>query len=197
MPASSFSWREVSHNCQALANSELSFIKASFCYLCLVEKGDSDDSESYEHIKKRAKRGQQSPKSKRATRTAATKKDASKNRAKPSLHVTVDSTTSTSPTDDQVRKLTVLGKALKERTVRDPEDDERILVSGLQSRLSVYCSKRPPAVGVEVRSCAPVVVVVQGLGADRLWPGRLPSSADAFCVALYPSTTVVYSMYVT
>ncbi|XP_067052104.1 leucine-rich repeat and coiled-coil domain-containing protein 1-like isoform X1 [Acropora muricata] len=92
-----------------------------------LEKGDSDDSESYEHIKKRAKRGQQSPKSKRATRTAATKKDTGKNRAKPSLHVTVDSTSSTSPTDDQVRKLTVLGKALKGRTVRDPEDDERIL----------------------------------------------------------------------
>ena len=140
----------------------------SFCYLCLVEKGDSDDSESNEHIKKRAKRGQQSPKSKRATRTAATKKDSGKNRAKPSLHVTVDSTSSTSPTDDQVRKLTVLGKALKGRTVRDPEDDERILVSGLPSRLSVYCSKRPPAVGVEVKSCAPVVVVVQGRGADRL-----------------------------
>ncbi|XP_015774025.1 PREDICTED: leucine-rich repeat and coiled-coil domain-containing protein 1-like [Acropora digitifera] len=92
-----------------------------------LEKGDSDDSESNEHIKKRAKRGQQSPKSKRATRTAATKKDTGKNRTKPSLHVTVDSTTSTSPTDDQVRKLTVLGKALKGRTVRDPEDDERIL----------------------------------------------------------------------
>ncbi|KAK2559570.1 Leucine-rich repeat and coiled-coil domain-containing protein 1 [Acropora cervicornis] len=100
---------------------------ASFCYLCLVENGDSDDSESNEHIKKRAKRGQQSPKNKRATRTAATKKDTGKNRAKPSLHVTVDSTSSTSPTDDQVRKLTVLGKALKGRTVRDPEDDERIL----------------------------------------------------------------------
>ncbi|XP_015774024.1 PREDICTED: leucine-rich repeat and coiled-coil domain-containing protein 1-like [Acropora digitifera] len=92
-----------------------------------LEKGDSDDSESNEHIKKRAKRGQQSPKSKRATRTAATKKDTGKNRAKPSLHVTVDSTSSTSPTDDQVRKLTVLGKALKGRTVRDPEDDEKIL----------------------------------------------------------------------
>lgn len=136
------------------------FNNASFCYLCLVEKGDSDDSESNEHIKKRAKRGQQSPKSKRATRTAATKKDTDKNRAKPSLHVTVDLTSSTSPTDDQVRKLTVLGKALKGRTVRDPEDDERILVSDLQSRLSVYCSKRPAAVVVEVRSCAPVVVVV-------------------------------------
>jgi len=92
-----------------------------------LENGDSDDSESNEHIKKRAKRGQQSPKNKRATRTAATKKDTGKNRAKPSLHVTVDSTSSTSPTDDQVRKLTVLGKALKGRTVRDPEDDERIL----------------------------------------------------------------------
>ena len=127
------------------------FDKGSFCCLCLVGKDDSDDSESNEHIKKRAKRVQQSPKSKRATRTAATKKDTSKSRAKPSVHVTVDSTSSTSPTDDQVRKLTVQGKALKGRLVRDPEDDERILVSRFQSRFSVHGSNRRPSVGVDLR----------------------------------------------
>ena len=134
------------------------FDKGSFCYVCLVGKDDSDDSESNEHIKKRTKRVQQSPKSKRATCTVVTKKDTSKSRAKPSVHVTVDSSSSTSPTDDQVRKLTVKGKALKGRLVRDPEDDERILVSRLQSRNLLYCSSRPPSVGVDLGSCAPVVV---------------------------------------
>ena len=36
VPATFFSSREVPHNCQALANSELSFNKASFCYKNLV-----------------------------------------------------------------------------------------------------------------------------------------------------------------
>ena len=57
------------------------------------------------------------------------KKGASKTRTKPLVHVTVDSTSSTSPADEQVRKLAVQGKAVKGRLVRDPQDDERFLVS--------------------------------------------------------------------
>ena len=45
-------------------------------------------------------------------------------RSKPS--VAFESTSSTSPTDEQTRKLAVKGKAV---TVRDPKDDETFLVS--------------------------------------------------------------------
>ena len=52
------------------------------------------------------------------------RKGQAKIRSKPS--VAFESTSSTSPTDEQTRKLAVKGKAV---TVRDPKDDETFLVS--------------------------------------------------------------------
>lgn len=54
---------------------------------------------------------------------------ATKVRPQPSWQVTVDSTSSTSPTDEQVRNLAIKGKAVKGRSVRDTKDDETFLVS--------------------------------------------------------------------
>lgn len=95
----------------------------------MLENSNSDDSESNEPQDKRIKKIQRSPKSKRMSRTAASKKGQTKNQTKPSVHVTVESTSSTSPTDEQARNLTVKGKAVKGRVVRDPHDDETFLVS--------------------------------------------------------------------
>jgi len=50
-------------------------------------------------------------------------------RRKPAVHVTVDSTSSTSPSDQQARHLAIKGKAVTGRPVRDPRDDETHLVS--------------------------------------------------------------------
>ena len=52
------------------------------------------------------------------------RKGQAKTRSKPS--VAFESTSSTSPTDEQTRKLAIKGKAV---TVRDPKDDETFLVS--------------------------------------------------------------------
>lgn len=92
-----------------------------------AENNESDDSESNGHFDKRTKQIQRSPKSKRTTRATATKKGTSRTRTKPSVQATVGSTSSTSPTDEQVKKLAVLGKAVKGRPVRDAEEDERFL----------------------------------------------------------------------
>ena len=70
------------------------------------------------------KRVQRSPQTKRKQRAPMSRKGQAKTRSKPS--VAFESTSSTSPTDEQTRKLAVKGKAV---TVRDPKDDETFLVS--------------------------------------------------------------------
>ena len=92
----------------------------------------SADSESTEQPDKK-KKVQLSPKAKRSQWVPVSKKPGqTKTRTKPAVHVTVESTSSTLPSDEQVRNLMIKGKtALKERTVRDPKDDETFLVSEL------------------------------------------------------------------
>ena len=70
------------------------------------------------------KRVQRSPQTKRKQRAPMSRKGQAKTRSKPS--VAFESTSSTSPTDEQTRKLAIKGKAV---TVRDPKDDETFLVS--------------------------------------------------------------------
>lgn len=96
----------------------------------LLENGNSDESDSNEQPDKR-KQIQRSPKAKRTQRAPGPKKVQTKTRTKPAVHVTVESTSSTSPSDEQVRNLTIKGKAVKGRPVRDPQDDETFLVSSL------------------------------------------------------------------
>ncbi|KAJ7376666.1 leucine rich repeat [Desmophyllum pertusum] len=91
-----------------------------------VENSNSDESESNEHPEKR-KQVQRSPKAKRTQRVPVSKKGPTKTRTKPSVHVTVESTSSTSPSDKQVRNLAIKGKTMKGRPVRDPQDDETFL----------------------------------------------------------------------
>ncbi|KAL9975413.1 hypothetical protein ACROYT_G012573 [Oculina patagonica] len=91
-----------------------------------AENSNSDESESNEQPDKR-KQVQRSPKAKRTQRAPATKKVQTKTRTKPAVHVTVESTSSTSPSDEQVRNLAIKGKGVKGRPVRDPRDDETFL----------------------------------------------------------------------
>ena len=93
-------------------------------FLLLLENSNSDDSESNEQHDKGVKRVQRSPQTKRKQRAPISRKGQAKIRSKPS--VAFESTSSTSPTDEQTRKLAIKGKAL---TVRDPKDDETFLVS--------------------------------------------------------------------
>ena len=90
----------------------------------ILENSNSDDSESNENHDKGVKRVQRSPQTKRKQRVPMSRKGQAKIRSKPS--VAVESTSSTSPTDERTRKLTIKGKAV---TVRDPKDDETFLVS--------------------------------------------------------------------
>lgn len=88
------------------------------------ESTEQPDKKKKEQLSSKAKRSQWVPVSKKPGQT--------KTRTKPAVHVTVESTSSTSPSDEQVRNLMIKGKtALKERTVRDPKDDETFLVSEL------------------------------------------------------------------
>ena len=97
-----------------------------------LDINQSADSESTEQPGKK-KKEQLSSKAKRSQWVPVSKKlGQTKTRTKPAVHVTVESTSSTSPSDEQVRNLMIKGKtALKERTVRDPKDDETFLVSEL------------------------------------------------------------------
>ena len=95
-----------------------------FVNFFLLENSNSDDSESNEHPDKGVKRVQRSPQTKRKQRAPMSRKGQAKTRSKPS--VAFESTSSTSPTDEQTRKLAIKGKAV---TVRDPKDDETFLVS--------------------------------------------------------------------
>ena len=90
----------------------------------LLENSNSDDSESNEYHDKGVKRVQRSPQTKRKQRAPVSRKGQAKTRSKPS--VAFESTSSTSPTDEQTRKLAVKGQAVR---VRDPKDDETFLVS--------------------------------------------------------------------
>ena len=94
----------------------------------LLENSNSDESESNEQPDKR-KQVQRSPKAKRTQRMPVSKKGPTKTRAKPAVHVTVDTTSSTSPSDEQARNLVIKGKSVTGRPVRDPRDDETFLVS--------------------------------------------------------------------
>ena len=88
------------------------------------ESTEQPDKKKKEQLSSKAKRSQWVPVSKKPGQT--------KTRTKPAVHVTVESTSSTSPSDEQVRNLMIKGKtALKGRTVRDPKDDETFLVSEL------------------------------------------------------------------
>lgn len=88
------------------------------------ESTEQPDKKKKEQLSSKAKRSQWVPVSKKQGQT--------KTRTKPAVHVTVESTSSTSPSDEQVRNLMIKGKtALKGRTVRDPKDDETFLVSEL------------------------------------------------------------------
>jgi len=91
-----------------------------------VENSNSDESESTEQPDKR-KQIQRSPKAKRTQRMPVSKKGPIKTRTKPSVHVTVESTSSTSPSDQQAKHLAIKGKAVTGRAVRDPRDDETYL----------------------------------------------------------------------
>ena len=95
-----------------------------FVNFFLLENSNSDDSESNEYHDKGVKRVQRSPQTKRKQRAPVSRKGQGKIRSKPS--VAFESTSSTSPTDEQTRKLAIKGKAV---TVRDPKDDETFLVS--------------------------------------------------------------------
>ena len=95
-----------------------------FVNFFLLENSNSDDSESNEYHDKGVKRVQRSPQTKRKQRAPVSRKGQAKIRSKPS--VAFESTSSTSPTDEQTRKLAIKGKAV---TVRDPKDDETFLVS--------------------------------------------------------------------
>ena len=99
-----------------------------FFFSILIENTNSDESESNEQPDKR-KQVQRSPKAKRAQRMEVSKKGPTKVRAKPAARVTVESTSSTSPSDQQARHLAIKGKAVAGRSVRDPRDDETFLVS--------------------------------------------------------------------
>lgn len=92
------------------------------------DNSPSEDFESTEQPDKR-KKFQLSPKAKRTQRVPVSKKPGqTKTRTKPAVHVAVGSTSSTSPSDEQVRNFTIKGKAaLKGRPVRDPKDDETFL----------------------------------------------------------------------
>ena len=98
------------------------------CFSLLIENSNSDESESYEQPDKR-KQLQRSPKAKRIQRVRVSEKGPTKPRRKPAVQVTVESTSSTSPSDQQARNLAVKGKAMTGRPVRDPRDDETHLVS--------------------------------------------------------------------
>ena len=88
------------------------------------ESTEQPDKKKKEQLSSKAKRSQWVPVSKKPGQT--------KTRTKPAVYVTVESTSSTSPSDEQVRNLMIKGKtALKGRTVRDPKDDETFLVSEL------------------------------------------------------------------
>ena len=98
-------------------------------FFFLIENSNSDESESNEQPDKR-KQVQRSPKAKRAQRVPVSKKGlTTKARAKPGARVTIESTSSTSPSDQQARNLAIKGKAVTGRAVRDPRDDETYLVS--------------------------------------------------------------------
>jgi len=97
-------------------------------FFFLIENSHSDESESNEQPDKR-KQLQRSPKAKRTQRMPVSKKGPAKTRTKPAVHVTVESTSSTSPSDQQARHLAIKGKAVTGRPVRDPRDDETHLVS--------------------------------------------------------------------
>ena len=97
------------------------------CFSLLIENSNSDESESNEQPDKR-KQFQRSPKAKRTQRMRVSEKGPTKPR-KPAVHVTVESTSSTSPSDQQARNLAIKGKAVTGRPVRDPRDDETHLVS--------------------------------------------------------------------
>lgn len=88
-----------------------------------VENSNSDESESNEQPDKR-KQFQRSPKAKRTQRVRVSEKGPTKPRRKPAVHVTVESTSSTSLSDQQARNLAIKGKAVTGRPVRDPRDDE-------------------------------------------------------------------------
>lgn len=98
------------------------------CFSLLIENSNSDESESNEQPDKR-KQFQRSPKTKRTQRMRVSEKGPTKPRRKPAVHVTVESTSSTSPSDQQARNLAIKGKAVKGRPIRDPRDDETHLVS--------------------------------------------------------------------
>ena len=102
----------------------------SVCHVFLfsIENSNSDESESNEQPDKR-KQFQRSPKAKRTQRMRVSEKGPTKPRRKPAVHVTVESTSSTSPSDQQARNLAIKGKAVTGRPVRDPRDDETHLVS--------------------------------------------------------------------
>lgn len=108
-----------------------------------------DDSESTEQPDKK-KKEQLSSKAKRSQWVPISKKPGqSKTHTKPAVHATVESTSSTSPSDEQVRNLMIKGKtALKGRTVRDPKDDETFLVSEL-SLVFLFQFLEPPTNKIE------------------------------------------------
>lgn len=84
------------------------------------ESTEQPDKKKKEQLSSKVKRSQWVPISKKPGQT--------KTRTKPAVHVTVESTSPTSPSDEQVRNLMIKGKtALKGRTVRDPKDDETFL----------------------------------------------------------------------
>lgn len=100
------------------------------------ESTEQPDKKKKEQLSSKAKRSQWVPVSKKPGQT--------KTRTKPAVHVTVESTSSTSPSDEQVRNLMIKGKtALKGRTVRDPKDDETFLVSEL-SLVFLFQFLEPP-----------------------------------------------------
>lgn len=101
-------------------------------FFFLTENSNSDESESNEQPDKR-KQVQRSPKAKRVQRVPVSKKGPTKARAKPGARVTIESTSSTSPSDQQARNLAIKGKAVTGRAVRDPRDDETYLVSRFPS----------------------------------------------------------------
>ena len=114
-----------------------------------LDINQSADSESTEQPGKK-KKEQLSSKAKRSQWVPVSKKlGQTKTRTKPAVHVTVESTSSTSPSDEQVKNLIIKGKtALKGRTVRDPKDDETFLVSEL-SLVFLFQFLEPPTNKIE------------------------------------------------
>ena len=114
-----------------------------------LDINQSADSESTEQPGKK-KKEQLSSKAKRSQWVPVSKKlGQTKTRTKPAVHVTVESTSSTSPSDEQVKNLMIKGKtALKGRTVRDPKDDETFLVSEL-SLVFLFQFLEPPTNKIE------------------------------------------------